>query len=85
MIEKKNIEKVYEKFIEDVEPTKELQKIYDDITQRLIRLKEDLSDGQVVELEDIEEKFSKIHNIENREAFIKGFSIATNLILESRE
>ena len=85
MIDKKNMEKIYEKFMEDIEPTEEMSKIYDEAIERMNKLKYNLKGDQLKELEELEDLFSKISGLETKEAFFKGFSVATNLILEARE
>lgn len=84
-MEKKNLEKIYEKFLEDVEPTEEMKIIYDELSNKILEIKEKLNEVQIKELEELEELFSKINDLETKAAFYKGFSTATNIILETKE
>ncbi|MBR2289812.1 MAG: hypothetical protein IJ867_04255 [Clostridia bacterium] len=84
-MEKKNLEKIYEKFIEDVEPTEEMKQLYDELAEKMISIKNNLSDKQAEELDELEELYSKVNSLETKEAFFKGFSVATNLVIEAKE
>ena len=84
-MEKKNLEKIYEKFLEDVEPTEEMKLIYDELSDKILKIKSDLTDEQINEIDELEELFSKVNDLETKAAFYKGFSVATNIMLEAKE
>ena len=44
-----------------------------------------LNSEQVEQIDDLEELFAKLNDLETRAAFYKGFSVATNIILEAKE
>ena len=85
MLEKKNIERIYESFSEDIEPTEEMVELYDEFAEKMIELKDILNEEQIEKLEEVEDIFTKITTLETKHAFIKGFSVSTNLILEAKE
>jgi len=84
-MEKKNLEKIYEKFLEEVEPTEEMKLIYDELSDKILEIKSSLTEELVNEIELLEELFSKINDLEMKAAFYKGFSVATNILLEAKE
>ena len=84
-MEKKNLEKIYEKFLEEVEPTEEMKLIYDELSNKILEIKSSLTKELVNEIEVLEELFSKINDLEMKAAFYKGFSVATNILLEAKE
>lgn len=84
-MEKKNLEKIYEKFLEDIVPTEEMKKLYDELSDKMIEMKNKFSKEQEEGLDELEELFSKINSLETKAAFYKGFSVATNLFLEAKE
>ena len=84
-MEKKNLEKIYEKFLEDVEPTEEMKLIYDELSDKILKIKSDLTDEQINEIDELEDLFSKVNDLETKAAFYKGFSVATNIMLEAKE
>lgn len=84
-MEKKNLEKIYEKFLEEVEPTEEMKLIYDELSDKILKMKNNLTNGQIDELDELEELFSKVNDLETKAAFYKGFSVATNILLEAKE
>lgn len=85
MVEKKNLEKIYEKFLEDVEPTEEMKTLYDELSDEMIKIKNMLNDEQLKDLEELEDIYSRINDLETKAAFYKGFSVATNIMLEAKE
>lgn len=84
-MEKKNLEKVYEKFLEDVEPTEEMKELYDKLSNKILDLKSKVDDEFAKEIDALEELLSKVNDLETKAAFYKGFSVATNLMLEAKE
>ena len=82
---KKNLEKIYEKCLEDVKPTDEMKELYDELSDKLIDIKNHLSDEDVKKIEELEDIFSRINDLETKSAFYKGFSVATNIMLEAKE
>ena len=84
-MEKRNLEKIYEKFLEEVEPTEEMKLIYNELSDKILEIKSSLTEELVSEIEILEELFSKINDLETKAAFYKGFSVATNILLEAKE
>ena len=84
-MEKKNLEKIYEKFLEDIEPTDEMKDMYDELSNKILKIKNSLNDAQIKEIDELENLFSKVNDLETKAAFYKGFSVATNIMLESKE
>lgn len=84
-MEKKNLAKLYETFLEEVEPTEEMELIYNKISDKILKIKNILNEQQADEIDQLEELFSKVNYLETKEAFHKGFSVAINIILESKE
>ena len=84
-MEKKNLEKIYEKFLEDVEPTEEMKELYEELSDKLLQIKDNLSEEQANAIEELEDLYSKVNDLETKAAFYKGFSVATNIMLEAKE
>lgn len=84
-MKKKNLEKIYEKFLEDAEPTDEMKKIYDELSNKILEIKSYLNANQEKDIDELEELFSKVNDLEMKAAFYKGFSVATNIMLEVKE
>ena len=84
-MEKKNLEKIYEKFLEDIEPTEEMKELYDELSDKLMKMKDRITEEQENDIDELEDIFAKINSLETKVAFFKGFSVATNLILEAKE
>ena len=84
-MEKKNLEKIYEKFLEDVEPTDEMKELYDELSDKLLKIKDSVSEELIEEIEELEEIYSKLNDLETKAAFYKGYSVATNIMLEAKE
>ena len=84
-MEKKNLEKIYEKFLEDVEPTDEMKELYDELSDKLLKIKDSASEELIEEIEELEEIYSKLNDLETKSAFYKGYSVATNIMLEAKE
>lgn len=82
-MEKKNLEKLYENFIEDIEPTEEMKMLYDKLSKKILKLKVHTEIEQ--EIDELEDLFSRINDLEMKEAFYKGYSVANNIMLESKE
>ena len=84
-MEKKNLEKIYEKFLEDVEPSEEMKELYDELSERMLEIKKSLNADQEMKLDELEELFSRVNELETKAAFYKGFTVATNIMLEAKE
>jgi len=84
-MEKRNLEKIYEKFLEDVEPTEEMKVLYEELSNKLLQIKDNLNEEQADRIEELEEIYSKLNDLETKSAFYKGFSVATNIMLEAKE
>lgn len=84
-MEKKNLEKIYEKFLEDVEPTDEMKEIYDELSNKILKIKSCINNDLVGKIDELEDLFSKVNDLETKAAFYKGFSVATNIMLEAKE
>ena len=81
---KEYMEKIYELFSEEMKPTEEMKKVYDEFSERILSLKEKLPKDQLEELKVVEDLFSEIASLEVKQAFIKGFSVATKIGEENR-
>ena len=79
------MEKVYEKFAEDMKPTKEMKEVYDKFIEKTLTLKNSFNDEQVKMFEELEDLFSELTSLEVKQAFFKGYSVATNLNIEARK
>lgn len=84
-MEKKNLEKIYEKFLEDVVPTEEMKEIYEKLSEKILEIKGHVSAEIEDEIDELESLFSEINDLETKAAFYKGFSVATNIMLEAKE
>jgi len=84
-MEKKNLEKIYEKFLEDLEPTEEMKELYEELSDKLLQIKDSLNEDQANAIEELEDLYSKVNDLETKAAFYKGFSVATNIMLEAKE
>ena len=73
------MEKIYEQFSDDIKPTEEMKKLYDEYSEKILELKENLNDNQLIELTELEDLFSEIISLEVKQGFFKGFSVAINL------
>ena len=83
MKEKKEyMEQIYEQFSQDIKPTEEMKKIYNNFSEKIQKLREKLDKEQSKELDDLEEIFSTLTSLEVKQAFFKGFSVATNISRE---
>lgn len=73
------MEKIYEQFSNDIEPTNEMKEAYNHFTKIILDLKESLDNEQLKKVEELENEFANIISMEVKQAFIKGFSIAKDL------
>ena len=73
------MEKIYEQFSDDIKPTEEMKKLYDEFSEKILELKGKLNEKQVIELTELEDLFSEIMSLEVKQSFYKGFSVAINL------
>ena len=73
------MEKIYEQFSDDIKPTEEMRKLYDKFSEKILELKENFNDNQLIELTELEDLFSEIISLEVKQGFFKGFSVAINL------
>ena len=76
---KEYMEKIYEQFSNDIKPTEEMKKIYDEFSEKIIDLKNKLTDEQSKELKDV---VSEMISLEVKQGFFKGFSVAMNINME---
>jgi len=81
----KDLEKIYEKFLEDLEPTEEMKVLYNELSNKIIEIKELINEEIEEKIDDLEELFSKVNSLESKEAFYEGFSVATNIILDAKK
>ena len=79
MLQKIYMEKIYEQFSDDIKPTEEMRKLYDKFSEKILELKENFNDNQLIELTELEDLFSEIISLEVKQGFFKGFSVAINL------
>ena len=79
---KEYMEKIYEQFSNDIKPTEEMKKIYDEFSEKMIDLKDKLTEEQSKELKDVEDLFSELISLEVKQGFFKGFSVAMNINME---
>ena len=84
-MEKKNLEKLYEKFMDELEPTEEMIEAYNELADKIVEIKNVIPEEKKGAFDDLESLFSKSNFLENKQAFIYGFSLATKLIFEAKD
>ena len=76
---KEYMEQIYEQFAEEMIPTEEMKKIYEKFSKKIEKLKSELSEKLENDLDELEDLFSEMASLEVKQAFCKGFSVASNL------
>ena len=79
------MEKIYEQFAEEMIPTEEMKKIYEKFSKKIEKFKSELNEKLKNDLNEIEDLFSEIASLEVKQAFCKGFSVASNLNSEIKK